>query len=219
MEMLQPPVRRVRLLAWKGVESVVDVGANAGQYGTRLRDAGYTGRMVSFEPGSAAFDRLAETARPDPRWEVRRCALGDHDGTVTLNVATDSEGSSLLQVEDREVRNSPGSGFVGTEHVGLSRLDTLWPELRLDASRVYLKLDTQGSELAILHGAERTLRIVEFVEAELSLVPLYRGGPLFDEVIDFLNERGFGLISLEGIDEERDTGHMLQVDAIFLRRA
>jgi hypothetical protein len=85
--------------------------------------------------------------------------------------------------------DSPGSRFVGTESVRLARLDSLWPDLNLDSLPVYLKLDTQGSELSILRGASRALLGAEFVEAELSLVRLYDGGPLFDEVIRFLADR------------------------------
>jgi hypothetical protein len=55
------------------------------------------------------------------------------------------------------------------------------------------------------------------VEAELSLVPLYRGGPLYGDVIDHLDSRGFRLVSLEGITEEPETGHMLQLDGLFVR--
>lgn len=215
--LLSPAVRRARLLAWRRVDVVLDVGANEGQYASRLRGGGFGGRIVSFEPGTAAFERLAEKSRCDATWDSRHLALGERDGTVTLNVAADSEGSSLFPVEDREVRNSPGSAFVAAEQVRIARMDTIWPELSVGPGRVYLKLDTQGSELSILRGAERALLTAEFVETELSLVPLYRGGPLFDEVVDFLDGRGFGLISIEGIDEEQDTGHMLQVDAIFLR--
>jgi FkbM family methyltransferase len=200
------------------VRVVIDVGANEGQYATRLRRAGFDGRIVSYEPGHGAFARLKANARDDPAWECHQLALGDRDGTVTLNVAADSEGSSLLQVLDREVLNSPGSAFVDSEDVRLARIDSVLSGLSLGDRPIYLKLDTQGSELAILSGAPEALERSELVEAELSLVPLYRGGPLFDEVIDFLDERGFGLISLEGVDEEPDTGHMLQVDAIFLRR-
>jgi hypothetical protein len=76
-------------------------------------------------------------------------------------------------------------------------MDTIWPELSLGPGPINLKLDTQGSELSILRGAERVLLSAELVETELSLVPLYRGGP-FNEVIEFLDERGFGLISIEG---------------------
>ena len=100
----------------------------------------------------------------------------------------------------------------------MARLDSIWSEACPRPQPFYLKLDTQGTELSILRGASRALLTAEFVEAELSLVKLYEGGALFDEVIAFLDDRGFAVISLEGIDEERDTGHMLQVDAIFMRR-
>jgi FkbM family methyltransferase len=156
-------------------------------------------------------------ARP-PAGSRKHASTGDRDATVSLNVALDSEGSSLLQVLEREVANSPGSAFVGEETVRLARIDTLPSELSLGDERFYLKLDTQGSELAVLRGAEHALRRAELVEAELSLVPLYDRGPLFGEIIDFLRERDFDLISVEGIDEEPETGHMLQLDAIFLRR-
>jgi Methyltransferase FkbM domain len=71
-----------------------------------------------------------------------------------------------------------------------------------EGQQLYLKLDTQGTELSILRGASRALLDAEFVEAELSPVRLYDGGALFDEVIGFLDDRGFALVSLEGIDEE-----------------
>jgi len=216
--MLSPAKRRARLLAWKGIDLVVDVGANQGQYAMRLRHAGFDGRIVSFEPGSDAFSRLSEHAALDPAWTCHRLALADRDGTAVLNVAEDTEGSSLLDVEPREVRNSPGSRFIGSEPVRMAQLDSIWSEACPRPQPFYLKLDTQGTELSILRGASRSLLTAGFVEAELSLVKLYDGGALFDEVIAFLDDRGFALISLEGIDEEPETGHMLQVDAIFKRR-
>jgi hypothetical protein len=146
-------------------------------------------------------------------------ALGGRNGTAVLNIAEDTEGSSLLAVEPREVRNSPGSRFVDVEQTELRTLDSVLPQVTSDARPLYLKLDTQGSELEILRGAGRTLQRARLVESELSLVSLYRGGPLFDDVVSFLRDRGFALISVEGVDEERDTGHMLQVDAILHRVA
>jgi FkbM family methyltransferase len=205
-------------MRWQNTRTVIDIGANEGQYATRLRSAGFDGLIVSFGPGSAAFTQLRRNAARDAGWTCHRLALGDRDGSATLNVADDTEGSSLLQVEPREVRNSPGSRFVSSESVPIAKLDSVLPKLALPSAPTYLKLDTQGTELAILRGASRALLGAQFVEAELSLVKLYEGGALFDEVIAFLDERGFGLISLEGIDEEPESGHMLQVDAIFMRR-
>jgi FkbM family methyltransferase len=216
--LLSPPERRVRLLSWLGIDLVLDVGANEGQYASRLRDAGFEGRILSFEPGSEAYGRLEEHASDDPKWHCRQLALGADGGTTVLNVAEDSEGSSLLRVLPREVANSPGSRYVGRESVAVARLDSIWSDVVPSGRQAHLKLDTQGTELAILHGAEKALAHLPLVEIELSLVRLYEGGALFDQVLEFMRGHDFELIGLEGVDEERDTGQMLQVDGIFRRR-
>ena len=108
--------------------------------------------------------------------------------------------------------------YVGTQQVEVRTLDSL-AAVQPVTRGIYLKLDVQGYELSVLLGAERALPRVELVEAELSLVPLYTGGPLYRELIDHLDARGFDLISVEGITEEPDTGEMLQVDAVFARRS
>ena len=57
-------------------ECVLDVGANAGQYGTLLRAHGYQGWIVSFEPVAGPFEQLREAAGRDRRWRVLPQALG-----------------------------------------------------------------------------------------------------------------------------------------------
>jgi FkbM family methyltransferase len=215
--LMPPDVRRARLLAWKDIDTVIDVGANAGQFGTAIRGAGYRGRIMSFEPLADAFAELIATTEGDPGWECRRVALGARAGRETLNVSRDLEASSILAMEERHVRHWPPSQYVGVESVELAKLDDFGTSLHADGQSLYLKLDVQGYELEVLRGGEGVLASAELVEAELSLVPLYRNGPLYGEVIDHLARRGFGLIAVEGITEEPETGHMLQVDAIFAR--
>jgi hypothetical protein len=78
-----------------------------------------------------------------------------------------------------------------------------------------LKVDTQGYELGVLRGAARALDDVVLVEAELSLLPTYEAGPMFEDVVAFLAEHRFSPIAFEGVLDDLATGEMLQVDAIF----
>jgi hypothetical protein len=97
----------------------------------------------------------------------------------------------------------------------MQRLDSVWPRIVREARRPYLKIDTQGYELEVLRGATTVLGALVLVEAELSLLPTYEAGPLFEDVVAFLAEHRFSPIAFEGVLDDERTGEMLQVDAIF----
>jgi FkbM family methyltransferase len=56
-------------------------------FASELREAGYGGRIVSFEPGPAAFARLESRNSGDSLWSCHRLVLGNRDDTATLNVS------------------------------------------------------------------------------------------------------------------------------------
>jgi FkbM family methyltransferase len=211
-------VRRVKLLRSEGIGTVLDVGANAGQYAQRLRAAGYTGRIVSFEPLADAFAALERAAAADGAWEARRMALSDADGEAEIHVAANSWSSSLLDMGERHLASAPESAYVGSQRVATARLDSIWDELIGPGEQPFLKLDVQGFELHVLEGAEEHLDRVAGVQAELALVHLYEGDSLWREVVDHLEARGFELAGLEPGFEDPESGRMLQADGIFLRR-
>lgn len=200
-----------------GVDLVLDVGANVGQFGQQLRQAGYRGRIVSFEPLSAAHAGLRAAAAKDSAWIVHeRCALGDRDGTTTINIAGNSVSSSVLPMTSTHAAAAPGSAYVGQETVAARRLDSVAPAYLVAAQRPFLKIDTQGFEWQVLTGAAATLPALHGVLCELSLVELYDGQRLWREVIEHLEEAGFTLWGLQPGFMDR-SGRNLQVDAIFFR--
>jgi FkbM family methyltransferase len=209
--------RRARLLASEGIEVLLDVGANAGQYGLRMRRAGFVGRIVSFEPLSDAFAELQRRSAGDPRWEARRLALSDNDGTAEIHIAGNSTSSSLLDMGDRHLASAPESAYVGAERVQTARLDSLWEELAGDGARVFLKLDVQGFEMHVLRGAERALAQLRGVQAELALAHLYEGDSPWREIVDHLARHGFELAGVEPGFEDPESGRMLQFDGVFVR--
>lgn len=210
----------VKLLVNKAAEletrTILDVGANVGQFGSAIRKLGYAGAIVSFEPLSAAHNRLTKVASGDPAWYVApRMALGEANGVSIINVSHNLASSSLLQVEQRSVTAAPLSGYCSTEEVPVNRLDEVidpgW------SGPYAMKLDTQGFELHVLRGAPNTLGRTKVVMVEMSLAPLYAGGASFLDVYRFFEDNGFRCITLTHGFADHERNELLQMDGVFVR--
>jgi FkbM family methyltransferase len=209
----------VRQLLVHRIDVVFDVGANIGQFAEMLRDAGFSGRIVSFEPSTAAHSALSERARRDAKWDIApRMALGDHEGTITLNLAGNSASSSVLPMLPSHASAAPESRYVGSETVDLGMLDRIGVEVTTEAEHVFLKLDVQGYEYKVLQGAQQFLHRVAGIQLELSLVPLYDGECLFHPMLHDLEKRGYEMWSMVPGFVDPDTGRLLQLDAVFFRK-
>jgi FkbM family methyltransferase len=209
---------RIHRLRSLKVDTVLDVGANVGQFGQHLRqEAGYRGRIVSFEPLVAAYRVLQGRAGRDAAWQAFNYALGAADGKVEINVAANSHSSSILGALPALTGVEPDCRAVGKELISVRRLDSVFDEICADSRSVYMKIDTQGFEEQVIRGAERTLARVHTVQLEMSLVSLYDSEPLFGSLCELMAQRGFGLLALEPAFVDRATLQILQVDGIFHR--
>jgi FkbM family methyltransferase len=206
------------MLRNRSVDLVLDVGANHGQFARSLRNAGYEGRLVSFEPLSKAHAELMRVSRGDARWEVApRAAVGDHEGETRINIAGNSLSSSVLDMLDSHRDAEPESAYVGSEPVRLARLDTLALGYLHPETVPFLKIDVQGYEDQVLSGATEVLARAQGLQLELSFVPLYSGQRLFDELTETLRALGFAIWAVSpGFCDPR-SGRMLQVDAVLFR--
>lgn len=202
------------------IDLVLDVGANTGQFASEIRQCGFAGRIVSFEPLSQAHGELQQSCAGDPLWDAYpRCALGDHDGEVEINIAGNSESSSILPMLESHRSAAPQSAYQGKETVPIKTLDAVAGQYLKDARAAFLKIDTQGFEWHVLDGARETLPHIKGILVELSLVPLYEGQHLWREVIDRLEAQGFTLWSFKPAFSDLSQGRILQVDGIFYRTA
>jgi FkbM family methyltransferase len=211
----------VQLILRSRIDVVLDVGANRGQYGAMLRRFGYRGRIVSFEPLHEPLRTLRRRAAADPLWKVFPYALGDSDRTVDVNVAGNgAASSSVLPMLSRHAEACPESRYVDVQATEQRRLDALWPHVAEPEERVFLKLDVQGYEGAVLEGAADRVGQCSGLQMEVSCVPLYEGGLLLEEALGIAQRRyGMTLAALlPGFSDSR-TGQMLQCDVVFLREA
>ena len=211
--------RLIAMLDYHRVNLVIDVGANTGQFGHLLRDIGYRGRILSFEPITAAHKVLLDAAANDKHWQVApRVALGAADGEIDVNIAANSESSSILPMLDAHRNAAPESIYTGVERVPLRRLDSFVTQYLNEASIPFLKIDAQGYEDQVLSGATIVLSRVVGLQLELSLTPLYAGTRLMADMLRSMDEAGFEPWGFVPAFVDRTNGRVLQLDGIFFRR-
>ncbi|HEX6961975.1 MAG TPA: FkbM family methyltransferase, partial [Lacipirellula sp.] len=212
-----PVAKKFDLMRRLGIDLVLDVGANTGQFAGELREQGYRGRIISFEPIPSVYRELERHAAGDPRWTTKNFALGNQDGEQTIHVSQKSWSSSLLEVTEASTSAFPDSRAVSSESIRVRRLDSVFPELEADHRTIWLKVDTQGYEMQVLKGAVDSLARVAMLQLELAFVPLYQDQALFQDVYPWVVERGFRLGSLECLNWNPDSGELLWLDGVFHR--
>jgi len=209
-----------RFIAYFGIDCVIDVGANAGQYARQLRkDVGFRGAILSFEPNPDVFAKLEQAARGDLHWHVYNLALSDTDGQVEFNIMAADQFSSIQR---------PGAGLepifasrnkvLRSVHIPCARLDTLLPELgeARGARALLLKMDTQGHDAAVVAGAGAVIQRMTGVQSELAIRPLYEDATDWRTMIAMLEEAGFVPNALFA----NNKGHfplLVEMDGLFVR--
>jgi FkbM family methyltransferase len=178
-----------------GVDLVLDVGANQGQYRDFLRDeVGYRGAVVSFEPIPELFQRLVARSGDDAAWEVRNVALGAVPGSLPFNVMNTTEFSSFLTPSQAQTdRYAESNAVARTISVTVETLNRVLPALRAGhgARAVYLKIDTQGYDRQVIEGASEVLGDVVALQTEMSVTQIYEGMTDYRDMLGFLQGLGF----------------------------
>ena len=208
---------RVRHLEKYNIKVLLDVGANRGQFAYYTRKAGYKNKIISFEPLLSAYEILNVFTRNDANWEAVNMALGNREGSIDINISANSYSSSILEMMPEHLRIAPQSAFVGKQAVEMYRLDNVIDRYTKDLNTTFLKIDTQGFEKNILEGAENCLKQIKGMQLELSFIELYKGEALFFEMLKFVCDKGFTLYTIEPGIYDKNSGQLLQVDAIFYR--
>lgn len=209
--------RRIKLLQHYNIDVVIDVGANIGQYGSEMRNIGYKGRIISFEPTSEAFEKLSKTSKNDPAWEIYHSSLGERDGKTTINISKNSVSSSLLDSLSELTKIAPNASFIKKEEIDIKKLDSVFNALNIDNKNIYLKIDTQGYESLVLEGAKESLKNILGIQLEMALIPSYEGAITFQEMTAKLNSFGFKLVTVESGFYDKVSGKLMEVDGVFYK--
>ena len=209
----------VDLMRKLDIETVLDVGANAGQYVSEIRELGYRGRVVSFEPIREVYGRLATSVSKDDRWEAYNLAVGARAGEQLINVSENSVFSSFKSANTYLTDTFATSTPVRTERVNVIRLDDFLNEHPELGRSAYLKIDTQGFELEVLKGTGKWLRKIKALQLELPMRSLYEGQITWMAMAEWLAGHGFEIAMAKENGYDQSTMSLLELDVVFVRSA
>ena len=192
----------------RDVTCIIDVGAHRGGFAEKMLRAGYTGKIVSFEPVLSHFTALTQLAtRTSPNWQTRRMALGAEDGELSIHVDVgNGQLSSFLEPNDlgKALFRSEFATY-SEEVVPVRRLDSVFEEVAGPGdANVLLKIDTQGWDMEVIKGATNSLSRVPIVLSEVSVQPIYENMVTMFDFIPHMQGLGYEIAGLFPISRAAD---------------
>jgi FkbM family methyltransferase len=204
-------------LAHHEIRTVVDVGANAGQFARLIGRICPAAKVFSFEPLPDCRAELDAVLARIPGSKSFPMALGDVTGTVRMHQSAFSPCSSLLNGTHQLGDDYPDAAIVKPINVAVARLDDVLCQETLEPG-ILLKLDVQGFELPVIRGALDTLKRAAIVVVEVCFFRrLYEGQPLFDDIYRTLRDLGFSYMGSPEQYPQKKDGRIVEADAVFER--
>ena len=151
--------------------------------------------MFWIEPIPTVFDALVENLRSYQKQEAIRALLTDRSGQqLKFNIASNCGASSSIFELGLHKDIWPDVEYIESLEIESETLDGLVARGVVRGPIDAIILDTQGSELLALKGAETTLRQVRYVKTEAADFASYKGGATVDDIRRFLTRRSFKLV-------------------------
>lgn len=180
----------------------------------------------AFDADKEECERLDSLSHPYRQFCVFPYFIGRNKQRTFFYLYKDRMQSSVYLPGKRYKDLYGGENFTVDKRVEVwaSSLEEVYIENGLELPDI-LKIDTQGSELEILCGAGEILNNACMVEVEVEFLEMYKGQSLFHEVLKFMTEKGFELLYLNRVFEQRrqvfsgqSRGQVTWGDALFGRR-
>lgn len=200
------------------IKTILDIGANHGQFAMTIRDVFPEAHIFSFEPTPLAFEKLCEMASGHLNWTPVNLALGEEAGIKMMNLHIDhTSSSSLLPSTELEASLYPETRRQKLVQVNCETLDNWAAQNGLDLrSPVLIKMDVQGFEKHVIAGGMKTIGEADAIITEVIMKELYAEQTKFSEIVNLLErvELTFQGMIDHGLDAY---ANVVSGDALFLR--
>jgi len=200
------------------IDVLFDVGANVGFYAHVVRNTGFNGKIVSFEPQKVAFNKMLRLSDNDDNWIVRNFGLGAENKITEINISSNSVSSSILENVSLLNQLCHEAEYTGKESIEIKRFDSIVDEFCSFEDNLFVKIDTQGYEYEVIEGCLGCLDRIKGFQLELSFMELYKGERTYLDMILYMKNLGFELVKIEPGWNDPLSGDAVEIDGIFVKK-
>jgi len=195
------------------INTIVDVGANKGQFQKAANYLFPEAIIHSFEPIPELFNLLQR--KKHTKNSNYNKALGNKIGKLEFNLNEYNHSSSFFDISN-ENQNFPSSKTKKIE-VQIDTLDNVIHALKIKRPSL-LKLDVQGYEMEVLKGGVEALgSSIDFIIVEANFENLYEGQPSFTDLNRFLNSNNFELKTLLDFNMGNENSY-IEADYLYIKK-
>lgn len=200
----------------QNINMIIDVGASNGVFASKIRKYFPNTLIYSFEPIPDSYRKLVKRFKSDIYFKAFNIALGNTSGKLKFNQNVHVGSSSFLEMSTLHKEAHPHTKNYSKINVRVDKLDNLI-NFEDEKLNIFLKLDVQGYERFVIEGADQLLQKVKVIYTEVSFNELYKGQSLINEIIYFLEEKGFKMVGVEDVSRSVIDGTFLQANVFFTR--
>lgn len=214
IDIVIPPSTGPNWLEKLNIQTVIDIGANEGQFIRKIKKVLPAAKIFAFEPIPACFKKLVAANADVMAFNI---ALGNEEGSTEINISNNLASSSFLEMKELHKTSFPEAVFIGKESVALKRLDNVLLDHDLK-NNLLIKLDVQGYEEKVIAGGEKTFAAASVLIIETIFEPFYENQWLFDDIYRHFTNKGFKFMGFTDQENSKASGIPLFADAIFIKK-
>ena len=203
------------VLKKKDFLTIIDIGANRGQFSLAAKKFNPKAKIISFEPLSQPAKIFRKIFHGDPLVVLHESAIGPLKAEATIHISSKDDSSSLLAISPLQSDIFPGTQEVATSIVDIGPLDN-FIDGKIIVGPALLKLDVQGYEYEALAGCETLLSNFDYVYCECSFLELYEKQKMASDVISWMASKNFVLDGVFNTSYDSN-GNPVQADFLFRR--
>ena len=176
------------------IRTIIDIGANVGEYSLACREVFPDAKIFSFEPNPRAFEKLEK----EDFLVSYNCALTNKNGKVNFNF--DEEWDSTSSLLDYGRGNKRFGVKLKKIKLEGRRFDSLHIEIKKPC---FAKIETQGTEAKVLEGFGDKLKKVDVLNVIFNFIDNYEGQSKLSEIAKLTEEAGFKKFIQVWINEKK----------------